>query len=59
VFHATRVAAAGLVFVVSLLALSCSPSVGSDAWCKKMNETPKGDWTANQARDYAKHCLFE
>ena len=38
---------------------ACSPEVGSEAWCKKMDETPKGDWSANMAADYAKHCVFK
>jgi hypothetical protein len=24
-----------------------------------MKEKPRGDWTANEAGDYAKHCIFE
>jgi hypothetical protein len=54
-----RGVAAGLVVVLSVVASSCSPEVGSDAWCEKMRETPKGDWSANEAADYARHCLFE
>jgi hypothetical protein len=57
--RARRIAAAGLAIFLCFLALSCSPDVGSEAWCEKMNETPKGDWSANEAADYAKHCLFE
>lgn len=38
---------------------SCSPKVGSEKWCKQMDEKPKGDWTANEASDYAKHCLMK
>ena len=37
----------------------CSPEVGSEAWCQKMNEKPKGDWSTNEAADFAKHCLFK
>jgi hypothetical protein len=37
----------------------CSPEVGSEAWCKAMDGKPKGDWTANEAADYAKHCVFK
>ena len=49
------VAAIGLV----LLGLAgCAPEVGSEAWCEKMDQTPKGDWSANQAADYAKHCIL-
>lgn len=36
----------------------CAPKVGSEAWCKKMDEKPKGDWSTNEATDYASHCLF-
>jgi hypothetical protein len=43
----------------ALGALACSPKVGSDAWCAKMKETPKGDWSANDAADFAKHCVFK
>ena len=41
-----------------LLASACAPEVGSKEWCELMKEKPKGDWTANEAKDYAKHCLF-
>lgn len=39
------------------LVAACAP-VGSEAWCKKMAEKPKGDWTANEAADYARHCII-
>jgi hypothetical protein len=47
--------------LAAMLVLSggCAPKVGSDAWCDDMKEKPKGDWSANEATDYAKHCLFE
>lgn len=38
---------------------ACAPEIGSEAWCERMEETPRGDWTANQAADYARHCLLE
>jgi hypothetical protein len=38
--------------------VGCSPEVGSQKWCDQMNDKPKGDWTANEAADYAKHCIF-
>ena len=37
----------------------CAPEVGSEAWCNKLSEKPKGEWTANEAGDYAKHCLLK
>ena len=44
------------------LALSlpgCAPEVGSERWCANLKEKPKGDWTANEATAYARHCLFK
>lgn len=50
-----------VVFVGLGLALltACAPEVGSEAWCADMKEKPKGDWTANEASDFAKHCIFK
>lgn len=48
-----------IVAVVLTLGLSaCSPEVGSEDWCNELKEKPKGDWTANEASDFAKHCVF-
>jgi hypothetical protein len=38
--------------------VACAPEIGSEAWCRNMDEKPKGDWTANEAADYARSCLF-
>lgn len=47
-----------LVLACVLLLSACEPEVGSKAWCKKMEDKPKGDWTANEAADYAKSCVL-
>jgi hypothetical protein len=51
------------VFVAMVIAAfvglpGCAPEVGSEAWCKKLDEKAKGDWTANELADYTKHCIF-
>jgi len=47
-------------FSIALIFLSaCAPEVGSEKWCAQIKEKPKGDWTANEAADYTKHCLFK
>ena len=47
-------------FVLLLTAFAaCAPEIGSEAWCEDMDEKPKGDWTANEATEYAKHCVFK
>ena len=48
-----------LVASIVLLLSACAPEVGSEAWCKKQADKPKGDWTSNEATDYTKHCLFK
>jgi len=45
------------LFLASLTA--CAPEVGSDAWCEDMEEKSKGDWTANEAREYARSCILK
>jgi hypothetical protein len=50
-----------ILFILMLGVLSlaaCAPEVGSKRWCASMDEKPKGDWTANEAGDYARHCLI-
>ena len=39
--------------------IACSAEVGSDKWCVNLKEKPKGEWTANEAKDFAKHCIFK
>lgn len=50
-------AALALALMASLF--GCAPEVGSEKWCKQMEDKPKGDWTANEAADYTKHCVFK
>lgn len=44
--------------VLCVLLVGCAPEVGSDAWCEAMDEKDKGDWSANEAADYTRHCIF-
>jgi len=46
------------VAIIVLLA-ACSPEVGSKEWCEDLKKKPKGDWTANEAADFAKNCIFQ
>jgi hypothetical protein len=49
---------AGVIAGFVCLAAACSPEVGSKEWCEDMKEKPKGDWTANEVADFAKHCIL-
>jgi len=46
-----------LVFIIAYQLMGCT-EVGSEAWCQDMKDKPKGDWTANEAGDFAKHCIL-
>jgi hypothetical protein len=38
---------------------ACAPEVGSDKWCQQLKDKPKGDWSMNEAADFAKHCILK
>ncbi|QQX80716.1 DUF3012 domain-containing protein [Shewanella sp. KX20019] len=48
-----------LALALAVGVTACSPEVGSEAWCKQMSDKPSGDWSTNEATDYAKHCVFK
>ncbi|NCF51563.1 DUF3012 domain-containing protein [Gammaproteobacteria bacterium] len=54
-----RIAAILSVLLLTVLQSGCEPEVGSDAWCEKMVDTPKGDWSTNDAKEFAKNCVFK
>jgi len=47
-----------LLLAVLIQLAACSAEIGSEKWCQEMKAKPKGEWTANEAGDFAKHCLF-
>lgn len=51
-----------MLALAALLALSlgaCAPELGSDKWCANLKAKPKGDWSLNEATDFAKHCILK
>ena len=42
-----------------LLLNACSAEVGSEAWCADIKGKPKGEWSSNDAGNFAKHCVFK
>jgi len=46
-----------VMLAAAALLAGCAP-VGSGRWCAAMKSKPKGDWTANEAMDFAKHCVL-
>ena len=53
-----RVASFTILLALLGFVAACEPEVGSEAWCSDMKDKPKGDWTANEAADFAKHCIL-
>jgi hypothetical protein len=46
------------VVFASFVLVACAPKVGSERWCKAMDDKPKGEWSANDAAAYTKHCVL-
>lgn len=45
-------------FAVCIALAGCAPKVGTPRWCEAMKQKPRGDWTANEALDFARHCVL-
>ena len=54
-----RLAILVLATVLSLSLTGCAPEVGSEKWCANLEEKPKGDWSLNEATDYAANCVLK
>ncbi len=50
-----------ILSILSLIVIltGCAPEIGSEEWCEDMKEKSKGDWTANEAKDFTKFCLLK
>jgi hypothetical protein len=44
--------------LLTLLLSACAPEVGTREWCEDMDDTPKGDWSTNDAKAYARYCVL-
>ena len=53
-----KIVTLGFVTAFALGVAACSPAVGTPEWCTEMKDKPKGDWTANEATEFAKNCLL-
>ncbi len=47
-----------LILSFATILCACAPEVGSQKWCENMDEKEKGDWSTNEATEYAKSCIF-
>ncbi len=57
--HLKKLISHGVSALLLLTISGCIPAVGSKHWCDNMSAKSKADWTANEAVDYAKHCILK
>jgi len=53
-----RIAITALLLAIAAIASGCAPEVGSKRWCDMMADKPRADWSANDALDFARHCIL-
>ena len=41
-----------------ILLVSACDRVGSDDWCDKQKQRPKGEWTLDESSQYTKYCVL-
>ena len=54
-----RFSGLALLSLIAMGLTACAPDVGSPEWCKKIESKPAGEITMNEAKDYAKSCVFK
>jgi hypothetical protein len=56
---AKSIALTGMLAALAMGLTACAPEVGSPRWCEVMKEKPRGDWTANEALEFARSCVIQ
>ena len=47
-----------LLFLIALVSLTRrDPEVGSEAWCGKLGDMPKVEWTAEDVKAFTHYCV--
>ena len=47
-----------VLLVMATWLIGCAPEVGSERWCEMMRDKARGDWTANEALEFARSCVL-
>jgi len=49
-----------LILAISVVLLTaCSIEPGSEKWCKAKADQSKSEWTTDDAKTFAMHCIFD
>ena len=54
-----RITYAFALLTGAALISSCADKPGSEGWCNDMSAKSKGEWTGDEAKTYAKHCVLD
>ena len=54
-----RITYAFALLAGAALISGCADKPGSEGWCNDMSAKSKGEWTGDEAKTYAKHCVLE
>jgi hypothetical protein len=48
-----------LLLVSVAAACKPPPAVGTEGWCKRMEEKPRADWNPNDTSVFTRNCIFD
>ena len=51
--------AMSVIAIGSAMFVGCTDKPGSAGWCEQMSGKTKSEWTGEDAKTYASHCVFE
>ncbi|GAK34291.1 hypothetical protein JCM17846_24300 [Iodidimonas nitroreducens] len=54
-----KFAMTAILLASAALLAGCDAVPGTDAWCEKLTNTAKSDWSAEDAKIYAEECVVK
>ena len=51
--------AISVIAIGSTLLMGCTDKPGSAGWCEQMSAKSKSEWTGEETKTFASHCVFE
>jgi len=51
--------AMSVIAIGSAMLMGCTDKPGSAGWCQQMSAKTKSEWTGEDAKTFASHCVFE
>lgn len=54
-----RITSSLALIAAAVLMSGCADKPGSEGWCNDMSAKNKSEWTGDEAKTYATHCVLE